>query len=427
MTGTRRPRRIASIDRPWTVQKSLVLATPLAVKPVDEIRAVLTEHARRHPGSPITSRLDPASCRWLPVPLGEWEAHLDRMVVTAADPDPGDLDGHISAHVVVPADLPLVVVVSPTSMLAQTNHAVGDAITLTQLVVALSRADQAQLDAVEQRARTAEPVWALLRGLRPHHRDWAQYVRHRTAPPTPSATGPAVTLRPSFAGSVLSNTALRDITRWRNANARGVSLTSVLTSLAHQAFLRRDMPVHDQGFYTLLDLRPLLPASTGPRWGNLSKSLYLTADLTDPRAVEVALKAARKTRRALPATVVAAATGAVSRPRPPDATSPTTTPMVLTFNSIPTLPGLSELPWNETGQRRYYGFGPAVGSGGITVFAIRLREHMELTASFDETAVSADTVREALEAMSDPAVLLTGLATTPAPPATKPQQASDPR
>ncbi|WNV85113.1 hypothetical protein [Umezawaea sp. Da 62-37] len=412
MTGTPRPTRIAGIDRSWTPMRSVVLATPLAVAPVDRIRAVLTEHARRFPRSPVTSRIDPLSLRWVPVPADQWEAHLDRMVVEAPDPDPDDLDQHIADHVTAPADLPLLVVASAGSLLVQISHAVGDAITLTQLILALSHGDQERLDAVADRARTAEPVRALLAGLRPHHRDWARYVRARTAPPVPRPTGPAVTLRPSAVGSVLSNAALKDITRWRNANARGVSLTSVLTSLAYQALRLHGVPIHDQGFYTLLDLRSLLPNASGARWGNLSKSLYLTADLADPCAVETAMKAARETRRALPATVMGMATDVVARSRPPLTTSSPSAPMIMTFNSIPTLPGLSAMPWREEGLRRYYGFGSAVGSNGITVFAIRTREHMELTASFDETGVPLDTVSDALASMSTSVDLLTSMSST---------------
>lgn len=410
MTDNPRPRRVALIDRPWLSHDSLLLATPLAAPSVERIRAALAEFLRRHPAAPLGCRVDAASGRWLPVPAAEREAHLDRLLIAAEDPDPEDLSAHVVKHQAsFAADLPLAVVVSPTSIMVQISHAVGDAVTLTQLMLALAQCEPDGLDVLAHRVATKEPVRGLLHGLRAHHRDWTRYLRNRSAPPASTVVGPAAPSRPSFAGAVLSNAALREITRWRNAHARGVSLTCVLTSMTHQAFGKRGVVMDGDGFYTLIDMRPLLPTTPELRLGNLSKSVYLTADLADPRSVETALKEVRDTQRALPAAVVGALAGALSRPNQPLAALPPVTPVTLTFNSMPSLPGISELPWIDETNRRFYGFGPSLGPGGITVFAVRLREHMELTASFDEATVSPETVRDVLEAIADPAAVLSGL------------------
>ncbi|MET1071506.1 MAG: hypothetical protein ABWY11_02545, partial [Umezawaea sp.] len=233
-----------------------------------------------------------------------------------------------------------------------------------------------------------------------HHREWARYLRHRSGPPVASPVGPAATPRPSFTSATLSNDALRDITRWRNANARGVSLTCVLTTAVHNALTRGGVPMDDRGFYALIDMRTALPERSEPYWGNMSKSLYLTADPTDPHSVESALRTARKTHRAVPASLVGAVASAVTRHRPPTALRPPAAPVTLTFNSIPTLPRLSDLPWHDQAGRRFYAFGPSLGPGGISVSAIRLRGHMELTASFDEATVTPETMRRSLESLS---------------------------
>ena len=401
------PRRIALIDRPWAGHRSVVLVTPLTVKPIAEIRAMLAEFLRQHPQSPLACRLDAASGRWVPVPAAERESHLDRILISAADPDPADVEGHIAEHLETEAaHLPLVIVVSPTSILSQTDHAVGDLATLTRMIDALAQADLAALAALTRRTPTSVPVKTLVKGLRSHYRDWAGYVRARTGPPAFRETGDAVPLRPAFAGMILGNDALRAITRWRNANARGVSLTCVLTSAVHQALRAHGIPMHDAGFYTLLDMRALLPESPDPRWGNLAKSLYLSADVADPRSVEASLREARDTQRTLPATVVGAVTSALNRAQPNATHQRPVSPVLLTFNSVPTLPGLSELPWLSEQGRRFYGFGPSLGLGDISVSTIRLREYMEVTASFDETTVSTETMRRALAALADPAALL---------------------
>ena len=407
MTDTK-PRRIALIDRPWVGHRSVVLVTPLATKPIAEIRAMLAEFLRQHPRSPLACRLDAASGRWMPVPVAEREAHLDRILRGSAEPDPSDVEGYLAEYLATDAEhLPLVLVVSPGSILSQTDHAVGDLATLTRMIHTVAQADLAGLAELNTRTPTSVPVNALGTGLRSHFRDWAGYVRARTGPPAGAATGPAVPLRPAFAGTILGNDALRTITRWRNANARGVSLTCVLTSAVHQALRAHGVPMHDKGFYTLLDLRALLPESPEPRWGNLAKSLYLGADVADPRSVEASLRQARDTRRTLPATVVGALTSAIGHAHPAPAEQSPVDPVLLTFNSVPTLPGLSDLPWRQEHGRRFYGFGPSLGLGDISVSTIRLREYMEVTASFDETTVSVETMRDALDAMADPAALLT--------------------
>jgi hypothetical protein len=377
------------------------------LRPIAEIRAVLMDFMRHNPGSPLASRLDLASGRWLPVPAAELDAHLDAVLVTAADPDPDNLEQHIADGLATAAvDLPLMITAGPSSLLILFSHAVGDAVTLTRLVHAIAGAEPDGLSVLTHRVGIAAPALALARGLRPHHRDWIRYLRHRSGPPAADVTGTMSPARPAFTGTTMSNAALRDLTRWRNANAHGVSMTSVLASIVHRALRLRDVRIHDQGLCMLIDIRSLLPASPRQRWGNLSKSLYLEADLTDPGSIEAALRQARSTDRVLPATVAGGVASILSRPQSPASASPGAAPVLLTFNSIPTLPGLAELPWRDATNRRFYGFGRSPGPAGITVTAVRHREYMELTASFDEAIAATATVHSALEALADPADLL---------------------
>jgi len=401
MTETLRPKRVALIDRPWLSHRTVVLATPLAVRPPGEIRAMLAEFMRTNPTAPISCRLDPKSNRWLPVPAAEQATHLDRSVIATNDPDPADLSGHVLAHQSMVPDLPILVAVGPESILLQVCHALGDATTVIQLLFALVQADVREIDCLAQRVGTAVPARALIGNAWSHHRDWVSFLRHRGRPPTAQPIGPAATPKPCVAGATLSNAALRDITRWRNANAPGVSLTCVLTAATHTALIRRAVPMDDRGCYALIDMRSVLPKRPEPYWGNLSKSLYLAADPADPRSVDSAMRTARKTHRALPASVVGAVSSVATRRRASTTRQPPVAPVSLTFNSIPLLPRLSDLPWRDQVSRRFFAFGPSRGPSGISVTAIRLRGHMELSASFDEATVKPETMRDALESLSD--------------------------
>lgn len=402
-------RRIALIDRPWVGHRSVMFATPLETSPIDQIRAVLAQYMSRHPGAPLSGRIDEQTCRWIPVPEAERQAHLDRVLIRSVDPEPGGIEEHISVHLPAAApDLPFVAVVGDRSICLVMSHAVGDATTMSGLLVALARADQGRLAAIEPRTGTSTPLRALVRQLRPNHRQWIEHLRNPASPPARGAAPPAGPPRPAFAGSMLSNARLREVTRWRNANAPGVSVTSVLTAAVYRALTEQGLNIHGGGCYALIDIRAHLPRAGELPYGNLGKSIYLTADLNNPRSVDAALGDARNSGRALPAIVVAATKSLLWRPVHAQP-HPGGAPLILTFNSLPVLPGMSDLPWHDSEDRRFYGFGLSTGPSGITVIALRLREHLQLTASFDESTAHAAAVRRGLEALTESPDVLAGL------------------
>lgn len=400
-TDPTHPRRIALIDRSWVGYRSVMLATPVLTSPIDQIRVVLAEYMRRHPAAPLSGRIDEQTCRWIPVPEADRQAHLDRVLIRSVDPEPGGLEEHIWAHLPAAApDLPFVAVVGDRSICLVMSHAVGDAVTMSGLLVALARADHGRLAAMEPRIGTSAPLRALFRQLRPNHRQWIEQLRNPASPPAHGGTSPAGPTRPAFAGSVLSNAGLRDVTRWRNANAPGVSLTSVLTVAVYRALVEQGLNIHGGGCYALIDIRAYVSTVGELSYGNLAKSLYLAADLNDPGSVAAALGDATKSGRAIPAIVVATAKGLFWRPAHAQG-HPGGAPLTLTFNSMPVLPGMSDLPWHDSGGRRFYASGLSAGPGGMTVLALRLRDHLQLTASFDETTAPAAAVRRGLEALTE--------------------------
>src|SRR6185312_5892586 len=205
--GISRMTRIALIDRPWLGYRSVMLATPLAAAPIERVRAVFAEFLRRHPEAPLACRID--GTRWAPVE--DVEAHLDRVLRPA--PDPGDLEAHVAAHGAAPADLPFVATVSPTSVMINGAHVLGDAVTLAQLLLAVATADPDAFAAIGDRARTADALRALARGLPGHGRGWLDHARHPVAPPAVRPVPTVVPPAPAFAGTVLDQAALRAITK----------------------------------------------------------------------------------------------------------------------------------------------------------------------------------------------------------------------
>ncbi len=262
----------------------------------------------------------------------------------------------------------------------------------------------------------ADVLRELPRQQRAHYRAWTRRALDGVRPthPTPPQTGAQTVARgnraprPGTAEGLLDNAQLRALTKWRNEHHPGASITAVLTSRMFRALVEAGVPMRPDGFYSLFDLRSLLPEGA-PTTGNLAKSLLLLADLADPAAVDRAMREAIDTRRALPALIggaVATRLRGRSAPTPahtpaqtPDQTQPVSTgPITLTFNSMPTLPGLAALPWAD-GPRRYVGLGYPISTDGISVFAVRFRDRMEISVSFDRARIDPDQVQRAIAAV----------------------------
>ena len=190
---------------------------------------------------------------------------------------------------------------------------------------------------------------------------------------------------------------LQPVSRWRNRHAKGMSITSVLTAATQRALLDAGLPMATDGFHSLVDLRRYRPESEqGFLAGNLAKSVRIDADPTDLRA-----------RSGMPpGRWSIGPPGAQHRHRFPDRSldrrgHPTPSrpsraleadhgPVAMTFrNSMPALPGLSELPWLP-GRPASTSASDTRGPQSITVFAMRMREHMQVTAAFPESLIDPE-------------------------------------
>lgn len=180
----------------------------------------------------------------------------------------------------------------------------------------------------------------------------------------------------------------------------------MLASRVCLGFAAAGLPMRRSGFYSLFDIRSTLPAD-GPAFGNLAKSLFLAADLADPCAVDAAIRETVATRRALPALVAGAVLTRLERmgggadrvlggQRGWDVVDGHIT---MSFSSMLTLPGLSGLPWGE-GARRCIGLGYPTSPDGISVFAVRFRDRMEVIVSFDRSRIDPSQARAGIAAIA---------------------------
>jgi len=215
----------------------------------------------------------------------------------------------------------------------------------------------------------------------------------------PESAGPAAGLAPggtAIVSVVLSNADLRLLSQWRNARAKGASITAVMASLMVRSLEEAGVAVDTSGFFTLVDLRRYLADQPVGRFlgGNLAKAVRLICDLRDPFAVDAALSDVVASGRTLAATVFGAGLSLLT---PPAGAGPALgAPLTLTYNSIPGLPGASGLPWVDGIPGRYVGAGFPVGGDGLSIVALRLREHMEMAASIAPGTVDPGLVRQLL-------------------------------
>ncbi len=409
---------ISGLDRRWMGTNGVILMTGVRTRPAEQVRVLFAEYLRQYPHHALAGCIDRSGRRWVPVPVTDRAAHVNRLVIATDDPDPEDLDSHVRTHIAaLTPDLPLLVAVSPHSLVIIMCHGVGDGVTLDRIAATLLGADAtedgevvARLAAVEPRIGLSLAVRELARSLPRHGQDWFAHTGNplrrrpsRSPAPAPRPVGPS---RPAFASAMVTNERLRGLLQWRNREAPKASIAAVLTSATYRALAGQGLDVDRRGYYAILDLRQFLPDGSAPRYGNGAKSLHIAADLDDPQAISTALKQANEARRVLPAVVLRSP----MRLRQPVSTARAQRGerLALTFTFQTTAGELPRLPTAGDLPRRIYGFGTPASPGGVAVFAVRLREHLQLTASFDQATVPMEAVRLALASLTDPRSVLEG-------------------
>jgi hypothetical protein len=80
----------------------------------------------------------------------------------------------------------------------------------------------------------------------------------------------------------------------------------------------------------------------------------------------------------------------------------------MNMSVMSSLPGLSDIAWLEGGRRRFTGIGYPVGLDVISLFAVRMPGHLEVSLSYAREAVPDETARKILELLHDIPALFGG-------------------
>jgi hypothetical protein len=417
--GRRQMSAIKGLDLRWRRHSMALAIGPLKVPTVHDLRALFAGLMENEPGSPLVCTIGGGGTRWMAVPPQKRAAHLERMVLAGDDLPYDDVAGYIERYrPPLDCDLPLTVVVGPESIVVYSPHVLGDGNTFSRMALMIANADAAGLAELRIRASFREALTVLTSESKAHWRDWARRVidrRSRVATtscdakvlePAASAVPVPSAANPRSAEAVLTNSQLSAIIKWRNQNCRGVNMTAVLASMIYRSLVEQGVPMDGTGLNTLVDMRRYLPADRQSIPGNLSQSVYLEADLSDPAQIAATLDAAIASARPVPGLVTGAVKARIRPPRRDEPAVDSPGPITMSLSSMPALPGLAGLPWvTETG-RRYVGYAYPAGMRGISIYVVRLRDRMELTASFDGRAIEPAVVRSALENVGDASRLL---------------------
>jgi hypothetical protein len=215
-------------------------------------------------------------------------------------------------------------------------------------------------------------------------------------------------------GIVLSAEEFAAFTTWRKTNHPKVSATALMASAVYLALAAEGLPIDDNGFFTLVDLRRHLPKKQGMRPGNLAKSAYVNATMSDPQSVGTSLKQMVDTARAVPALLSGAVTAALGGPAAE--TTHVSKTVTMTFNSMMRNPGIEHIPWIDPAHAQYITMSYPIGADGISISACAVEGRVSVSASFDPASLHQASVHRALCHLRDMPALLERRAPVPADP-----------
>lgn len=393
--------RFNPLDTTWAGHFTGVAVTPVATPSLSRMRDVWRQVSREHPDAALVGRVEPRG--WVSVSESERERFVEETIVPITDPGPDEVDAFVVEEFgALPADRPIRVGIGERSLLLLVSHQLGDGATVTSLIQALLAADADAIGTLTRTATLRDVARAFRAQVRPHGREWLAIARAQLASrgAAHSATPVKIPAAGSWETSMVSvrwtPEQVRLLSAWRTRNARGSTLTGLMTAATHHALVELGIPLDPRSVHTLVDVRRYLPPSDGRLLpGNMAKSVRLDVAPTDVRAVSDALKATVDSARPVVSTLLGGVVAAIPRPRRHPSGEPTG-PVGFTFNSMPDLPGLSTLPWLSDDVRQYVGAGLPAYADSVTVSMLRLRTHTQVTAVFPTWMADRATMRRAL-------------------------------
>lgn len=411
MRGTPgRERRLSPRERGWLDVDTVRGIGPFTGITADGLRDALVRLHRRHPTHPAVCRLDRDRLRWIPVSEPEFAAGVRDMVLDLAPR--GDQPAEYAAHRLMdePArDRPVLLAVCDRYVAKRMAHCVGDGRVSNTLLPGLIRAAAtgAEVEPLPSPAPRLPLTRALLRhiGTRP----WRIAEVRIRRPPATGAGAPTMPWHPSLAhrSSRSDRRLLPAIRAWRDRTLPGVTIAVIVFSALAAAFDRVGLGTDQPGMVVLVDGRRYLKKSDDVG-GNLSTGQYLIPErLSDPRAVDRALRAELASGSALAMMALRDLHLMVSRrhghPPAADRVRRAARP-ALTLTHIGRLTELTDLPWDAKPEDRVNVSIPSpAGPEAITISVSEMVGILHLNATFHDTTFDPELVRAALDlVVTDP-------------------------
>jgi glycosyltransferase involved in cell wall biosynthesis len=406
-----RGRRTSYLDRTWLNHWTVLSLAPIHSPDVDELRTKMVQFMESDPRHPLCCTLEDQGKRWRPVAPEDRQRHVMDTIVPGGAFDLDDPYPYLDVHRPDSASTaPFKVMVGPDSITLYFAHACGDAAVFSPFSVLMALGDVDGLRPLKADAGLGVALRIFLKEAGPHWSEWWNHLRSRDAMESEAPNGTVAPQRSrrtatTATGTLLAATEFEGFKAWRKNTFPEIATNALMASAAYLALAAEGIPVADNGFYTLVDLRRHLPKKQSLRPGNFAKSAFIPADMTDPAAVGAGLRQLVSSSRAVPALLSGALSVALRRPTS-SAPQEGEGPMTMTFNSMMRNPGVEHIPWIDPSQARYNTMAYPVDSKGISVSACAIEGLLLFSASFDPHRVDARVVTRALERLHDMPSLL---------------------
>ena len=399
-------------ERAWLPLEYIRTVGPLAGVTAARLRAALIGLHAADPTHRAVSRLDRSGTRWLHMDADNFAAYV-RDAVTDLGDGPAEADAMSRQLQAEPrGHHPVRILVGGGFVAMKVAHAYGDAGPVNALLRELIRA------AVEERAAQIPPQRrhpmalpaAWWRQFRSPSR-WRQALKMSRTPYIETAASrpwtPGLTVETARSADVLGK-----MRSWRDNHAPGVT-TSAITFAAFAGALRElGLDPDLSGATFLVDARRYLDKHVNID-SNFCFGPYLRPGaLTDPAAIQAALKAELATGGMLTMMLLReaklAVTGAPGMPSPYPTEAPAEPRARLTFSNQGRHDVLADLPWAvEPAGRVNHSVPTLSGPEGITLTTSEMGGVLHLEATFHASTYNPALVARALELVcQNPAALV---------------------
>lgn len=393
-------------DRPWMSTRTVYMAGPLPVPPIDVVRSRLRTYARLNPTSRLT---------WTVSEDGRhWELHdvLPDSAVVEREWPVGTSIEQVLDRLYSDESLasPVAVVCLPEHIALVSRHGLWDGRNATTISEAVVRAAVcAEYHMWPAHASSRAPLLkAAIKTFARHPGKLRDAIADRPVEQTDSSSGTEIAWKPSMQAivSTIPNEMIDEAIERAAAGGIKVSRFSLLSVLLLRTFDELGFEV-ESNVNVMADLRNYL----GEGWidGNFVATVPLRLDENStPGELSAVLKRTLKSGRPLASSILSSMHTGGKRyvPNPLPSTIDAGRKTQLTITDLGVLPR-KPLPFTGKGPAIWAQTAPPAGPSAVTVGFTRTPDVTVVCASGYDTAIDADLLRKSIDALaSDPAGVL---------------------